>query len=137
LVKAHLERFVRFASARSGRPLRRYVVEEFRAYLRCGVLAHGFARARCEGCGHERLVAFSCKLRGVCPSCGGRRMSATAADVIDRVLPGGAAAAVGVERPLRAAGAPGGRSGDAQRGVARALGGDAALVPGDERTDDG
>ncbi len=87
VVKAHLERFVRFASARSGRPLPRYVVEEFRAYLRCGVLAHGFARARCEGCGHERLVAFSCKLRGVCPSCGGRRMSATAADVVDRVLP--------------------------------------------------
>ena len=87
VVKAHLERFVRFAAARSGRALSRYVVEEFRAYLRCGVLAHGFARARCEGCGHDLFVAFSCKLRGVCPSCGGRRMSATAADVVDRVLP--------------------------------------------------
>jgi hypothetical protein len=87
LVKAHLESFVRFAAARSGRALPRYVVEEFRAYLRCGVLAHGFARARCEGCGHDLFVAFSCKLRGVCPSCGGRRMSATAADVVDRVLP--------------------------------------------------
>jgi len=87
VVKAHLETFVRFAAARSGRALPRYVVEEFRAYLRCGSLAHGFARARCAGCGHERLVAFSCKQRGVCPSCGGRRMSATAADVVDRVLP--------------------------------------------------
>jgi hypothetical protein len=33
------------------------------------------------------LVAFSCKLRGVCPSCGGRRMCQTAATVCDRVLP--------------------------------------------------
>ena len=87
LVQRHLVPFIRFASERSGRPLPRYVVEEFRAYLRCGVLAHGFARVRCAGCGHEHLVAFSCKLRGVCPSCGGRRMSATAADVVDRVLP--------------------------------------------------
>ena len=33
------------------------------------------------------LVALSCKLRGVCPSCGGRRMCQTAATVCDRVLP--------------------------------------------------
>ena len=33
------------------------------------------------------LVAFSCKLRGVCPSCGGRRMCQTAAAMCDRVLP--------------------------------------------------
>jgi len=24
-----------------------------------------------SGCAHEKLVAFSCKRRGVCPSCGG------------------------------------------------------------------
>ena len=87
LVAKHLETFVRFAEERSGRALPRYVTEEFRAYLRCGVLAHGFGRARCAGCGHDMFVAFSCKLRGVCPSCGGRRMSETAAHVVDRVLP--------------------------------------------------
>ncbi len=87
LVRRHLATFLDVAAARSGRPLPRYVAEEFRAYLRCGVLAHGFARARCAGCGHELRVAFSCKLRGVCPSCGGRRMSATAAHLTDRVLP--------------------------------------------------
>ena len=86
-VSTHLESFVRFAEARSGRPLPRYVVEEFRGYLRCGVLAHGFGRARCAGCGRDMVVAFSCKLRGVCPSCGGRRMSETAADLVDCVLP--------------------------------------------------
>ena len=30
-------------------------------YLRCGILCFGFARARCTGCGHGFLVAFSCK----------------------------------------------------------------------------
>jgi hypothetical protein len=39
-----------------------------RAYHRCGILAHGFARIRCDACAAERVVAFSCKGRGVCPS---------------------------------------------------------------------
>jgi hypothetical protein len=32
-------------------------------------------------------VAFSCKGRGFCPSCLGRRMNATSADLIEHVLP--------------------------------------------------
>jgi len=32
-------------------------------------------------------VAFSCKKRGFCPSCGARRMSVTAAHLVDHVLP--------------------------------------------------
>ena len=87
LVAKHLESFVRFAQERSGKALPRYVVDELRGYLRCGDLACGFGRARCAGCGHDMLVAFSCKLRGVCPSCGGRRMSETAAKVVDGVFP--------------------------------------------------
>ncbi len=35
----------------------------------------------------ERLVAFSCKTRGFCPSCTSRRMAGTAAHLVDRVLP--------------------------------------------------
>ena len=35
----------------------------------------------------ERLVAFSCKRRGFCPSCGARRMVETAALLVDEVLP--------------------------------------------------
>ena len=87
LVAKHLETFVRFAAERSGKPLPRYVVEEFLGFLRCGVLAHGFGRARCPDCGHDIFVAFSCKLRGVCPSCGGRRMAATAAHLVDHIMP--------------------------------------------------
>jgi hypothetical protein len=63
-----------------------HVEREFRRYLECGILAHGFARARCGRCGHDFLIAFSCKGRGVCPSCNARRMVATAAHLIDHVL---------------------------------------------------
>jgi hypothetical protein len=64
-----------------------HVEREFRRYLDCGILAHGFARARCGQCGHDFLIAFSCKGRGVCPSCNARRMVATAAHLTDHVLP--------------------------------------------------
>ncbi len=86
LVRDHFAAFAERMSE-GGRALPRYVTEEFESLLRCGVLACGFMRARCAGCGHDRLVAFSCKRRGVCSSCGGRRMSETAATQCDRVLP--------------------------------------------------
>ncbi|MBK6862973.1 MAG: transposase zinc-binding domain-containing protein [Ideonella sp.] len=38
--------------------------------LECGILAHGFLRLRCGDCGHDKLVAFYCMRRGLCPSCG-------------------------------------------------------------------
>ena len=56
-----------------------FVRKEFEAYLRCGRLEHGFLRVKCSRCRHEHLVAFSCKRRGFCPSCGARRMVETAA----------------------------------------------------------
>jgi DNA-directed RNA polymerase subunit RPC12/RpoP len=64
-----------------------HVEREFRRYLECGILAHDFTRARCGQCGHDFLIAFSCKGRGVCPSCNSRRMVATAAHLTDHVLP--------------------------------------------------
>jgi len=60
---------------------------ELRRYLECGILAYGFARARCDDCGHDFLIAFSCKGRGICPSCNTRRMVETAAHLADHVLP--------------------------------------------------
>ncbi|MBU1433289.1 transposase zinc-binding domain-containing protein [Myxococcota bacterium] len=54
----------------------------------CGVLSEGFLMARCDACGHDRLVAFSCKGRGMCSSCGGRRMADTAAWLRNEVLRG-------------------------------------------------
>jgi hypothetical protein len=59
--------------------------KELDAYLDCGLLCRGFARLRCESCNESRRVAFSCKGRGFCPSCLGRRMCATAANLIEDV----------------------------------------------------
>jgi len=51
------------------------------------MLEHGFLRVRCEFCHDEKLVAFSCKRRGFCPSCGARRMADSAALLVDDILP--------------------------------------------------
>ena len=88
IVADHFETFRTRASAPGdGAGLPRFVEREFRAYVTCGALAGGFARFRCGGCGAERLVAFSCKGRGFCPGCGGRRMVERAAHLVDRVVP--------------------------------------------------
>jgi hypothetical protein len=61
---------------------------ELEAYLGCGIPCwRGFARFRCPECGESRIVAFRCKGRGFCPSCLGRRMCATAANLMEYVLP--------------------------------------------------
>jgi len=86
VVRDELEPFLARAR-RNGAPVAHFVEREIRAYVECGVLAYGFIRVHCDACGHDRLVAFSCKGRGFCPSCGGRRMADTAAHLIDRVLP--------------------------------------------------
>jgi hypothetical protein len=87
VVREHLETFLAHTRETYEAPLPRYVEEELRGYLRCGIFAHGFLRAHCDGCGHDLLVAFSCLGRGVCPSCAGRRMANVAAHLVDRVLP--------------------------------------------------
>ena len=86
-VQTHLATWLVLAGEGDGDPIPAHVEREFRRYLECGVLAHGFARARCGQCGHDFLIAFSCKGRGVCPSCNARRMVATAAHLTDHVLP--------------------------------------------------
>jgi len=73
--------------ASHGRYLPAYVTKEFDEYLKCGRLEHGFLRVRCEACHDEKLVAFSCKRRGFCPSCGARRMADSAALLVDEILP--------------------------------------------------
>jgi hypothetical protein len=67
-----------------GRPPCR-LKEEFGAHLKCGRLEEGFLRLRCERRHAEKLVVFSCKKRGFCPSCGARRMAETAALLADEV----------------------------------------------------
>jgi hypothetical protein len=89
VVREHLETFLAEARLRGeGNGLPVFVEREFREFLSCGVLARGFARFRCTDCQHEILVAFSCKGRGFCPSCCGRRMAELAAHLVDGVLGG-------------------------------------------------
>jgi hypothetical protein len=89
VVQNHLETFL--ATAEEADPLGfgipAWVERDFRAYLRCGILAHGFARIHCGDCGTERLLPYSCKGRGVCPSCNARRMAEVGAYLTDHVLP--------------------------------------------------
>jgi uncharacterized protein (DUF983 family) len=87
LVQQHAASFIAQAEASTGAGLPRFIRDEFDAFLECGILAHGFLRLRCGECGHDKLLAFSCKRRGFCPSCGARRMSQTAAHLVDRVIP--------------------------------------------------
>jgi hypothetical protein len=87
-VREHFETFrAQAARLRDGEGLPRFVEAEFHDFLRCGSLAGGFARFQCGTCGLDRLVAFSCKGRGFCPSCGGRRMTERAAHLVDHVFP--------------------------------------------------
>ncbi len=56
---------------------------------------------RCNECAHEKLVAFSCKRRGFCPSCGARRRAETAAYLVDRVIPRVPVRQWGLSFPIR------------------------------------
>ena len=71
-----------------GKSLPYHVEKEFDEFLKCGRLEHGFLRVVCDDCKHEKLVAFSCKKRGFCPSCGARRMAESAKLLVDDVLQG-------------------------------------------------
>ena len=86
VVAENLETFLSRQSERD-HPVPRFVERELRLFLDCGIPAHGFLRVHCDACGEDRIVPFSCKCRGFCPSCGGRRMADTAAHLVDRVLP--------------------------------------------------
>ena len=90
LVREHDETFrAQAAHVRDGQGLPRFVEQECRDFLTCGWLAAGFARFRCSDCRLDRLVPCSCKGRGSCPSCGGRRMTDRAAHLSEHVFPEG------------------------------------------------
>jgi hypothetical protein len=86
VIQHHLETWLGNARIRE-RTVPRFVERELRAFLDCGILANGFLRLHCDACRLDRVVPFSCKGRGFCPSCGGRHMADTAAHLVDRVLP--------------------------------------------------
>ena len=86
-IATHLPTFLARTAGEDGTGWPAFVRREFEAYLKCGRLEHGLVRVQCERCGDTPVVAFSCRRRGFCPSCGGRRMSELAAHLVERVLP--------------------------------------------------
>lgn len=68
-------------------PVPKYIDKEFRTYLECGILAKGFACAHCSSCNKDFFIAFSCKGRGLCPSCNTRAMVETAANLVENIIP--------------------------------------------------
>lgn len=85
LVKRHYPTFVAMLASQD-RFLPQYIENEFEGFLRCGRIENGFLRVVCDDCKYEKLVAFSCKKRGFCPSCGARRMAESAKLLVDDVL---------------------------------------------------
>jgi len=66
--------------------LRKEVLSAFDAYLNCGVVAHGVVLVACESCPHGQILAFSCKKRGLCPSCDAKRACIFAEHLHENVL---------------------------------------------------
>lgn len=58
-------------AGRFRRTVERQVIERF---IECGDPHHGFARIYCNACGHDYLLAYSCKTRYFCPSCHQKRV---------------------------------------------------------------
>lgn len=89
IVQQQLETYLALAGEDDwgGQHVRADVERQFRRYLECGILAYGFARARCPDCEHDFLVDFSCKGRALCPSCNARRIAETGAHLVEHVFP--------------------------------------------------
>ena len=66
--------------------LRPEVIDAFDRFLNCGILRHGCARAQCQKCNNSILIAFSCKRRGLCPSCSAKRALLFAENMHENVL---------------------------------------------------
>jgi hypothetical protein len=67
------------------------VQELLARFLECGDLHYGFVRLRCVNSNchkkDERIVPYSCRARGLCPSCGQRRAIEWAERMVEEVLP--------------------------------------------------
>jgi hypothetical protein len=85
IIKKYYKTWVKKAE-KDGKKIPSYIHREFQGFIKCGILAHGFACAHCKACDHEFLVGFSCKSRGICPSCTTRDMVEIAAHIQENVI---------------------------------------------------
>ena len=87
LIQENLLNFYQQIDNEQEKNLPDFVKKEFEEFLKCGLLSHGFLRLQCTSCKQEKLVAFSCKKRGFCPSCGAKRMAEHSSHLMDKVFP--------------------------------------------------
>ncbi len=94
IIEDHLEELIGVYDERFGRtygPLHPRVRDLMEAYVRCGDPHFGFLRLRCCNpeceAKHELILPFSCKGRGLCPSCGQKRALLWAERMVEEVLP--------------------------------------------------
>ena len=94
IVEDHLDDLVRVWDERFAKdhgPLHPRVKDLLERFCRCGDPQFGFLRLRCanEDCTAkgEKIVPYSCKSRGACPSCGQKRAIAWAERMVEEVLP--------------------------------------------------
>jgi len=88
VIREHLEPFLREGSDRGdGSGLPRFVGQEFREFLTCGVLAHGFTRLRCADCTLSASCPSPASGAASTRAVGERRMAERAASLVDEVLP--------------------------------------------------
>lgn len=87
-VQQNFSKFVQAQAAKDGeKQIPEYIEKEFEAYLKCGILEHGFIQLECKKCQVVHRVALSCKRRGFCPSCIGKRMNEGSAFLVEYVFP--------------------------------------------------
>ncbi|MBI5677665.1 MAG: transposase zinc-binding domain-containing protein [Planctomycetes bacterium] len=91
LIEANYESFINVYDERYEKEygyLRYNVADIIYHYLDCGILDNGFARVRCTNpeCGHEYLLAFSCKSRCICTSCHAKRSVILAERIAEEVV---------------------------------------------------
>jgi hypothetical protein len=88
VLQTHLATFLQTAAAHDDTTsVPRFVHKELNGFLDCGVLARGLIRLHCDECKRDHVIGLSCKGRGFCARCGGRRMTERAAHLIDHVIP--------------------------------------------------
>jgi hypothetical protein len=95
LVQQHAQTFFTQTEETTEVGLPKFDQGAFDAYFECGIPAHPFLRPHCAEYGLNKLLAFSCKRRGFCPSSAAPRMAQITAYLVEQGSPRVPAAPVG------------------------------------------
>jgi hypothetical protein len=104
VVRDHLDDFLAAAAARTdGTGLPPFIERQFRGFVRCGLLVHGFLRLRCDDCAFERLIPYFVQGEGGVPQLWGAANGRACGESRRGGVPYRPRPAVGAHRPASAA----------------------------------